>query len=117
MAVSVRMNPLLEKELEQAARRLGVTKSQFIIDAVQRALGRNNPYELLLQVQREHEPHPADASDAAPADDAAESTGERLRQRLRRQHEQQARDWLAYQQARKKGVPWTPDDESDAARG
>ena len=40
MAVSVRMSPLLEKELELAAQRQGVTKSQFIIDAVERALGR-----------------------------------------------------------------------------
>ena len=51
MAVSVRMDPLLEKELELAAKRKGVTKSQFIVDAVERALGRKDPYQLLLQVQ------------------------------------------------------------------
>ena len=33
MAVSVRMDPLLEIELQQAADRQGVTKSQFIIAA------------------------------------------------------------------------------------
>ena len=53
MAISVRIDPILEKELELAAKRQGVTKSQFVIDAVQRALGRKNPYELLLQVQAE----------------------------------------------------------------
>ncbi|MFD2376434.1 hypothetical protein ACFSTJ_01845 [Ottowia pentelensis] len=53
MAVSVRMDPLLEKELELAAQRKGVTKSQFITDAVERALGRKNPYDLLLQVKAE----------------------------------------------------------------
>jgi predicted DNA-binding protein len=53
MAVSVRMDPLLEMQLEQAARRLGVTKSQFIIDAVERALGRSNPYELMVQLKAE----------------------------------------------------------------
>lgn len=53
MAVSVRMDPLLEKELELAAQRKGVTKSQFIIEAVERALGRKSPYELLLKVQAE----------------------------------------------------------------
>ncbi len=53
MAVSVRMDPVLERELEAAARRMGQTKSQFIVDAVERALGRKNPYELLLQVQEE----------------------------------------------------------------
>jgi RHH-type rel operon transcriptional repressor/antitoxin RelB len=53
MAVSVRMDPLLEKELELAARRQGVTKSQFIIDAVQRALGRKNAYELMEALKAE----------------------------------------------------------------
>lgn len=53
MAISVRIDPILEKALELAAKRQGVTKSQFVIDAVQRALGRKNPYELLLQVQAE----------------------------------------------------------------
>ena len=53
MAVSVRMDPLLEKRLELAAQRQGVTKSQFIIDAVERALGHKNPYELMLQAKAE----------------------------------------------------------------
>ena len=53
MAVSVRMNPLLEKELELAAKRRGITKSQFIIDAVERSLGRKNPHELMLALQAE----------------------------------------------------------------
>ena len=53
MAVSVRMNPELEKELELAAQSKGITKSQFIIDAVEHALGRKDPYQLLLQVRAE----------------------------------------------------------------
>ena len=53
MAVSVRMDPLLEKQLAQAALRQGVTKSQFIINAVERALGRKNPYELMLALKAE----------------------------------------------------------------
>ena len=55
MAVSVRMDPLLEKQLDQAAKRQGITKSQFIIDAVERALGRKNPYELMLALKAEEE--------------------------------------------------------------
>ena len=53
MAVSVRMDPLLERELELAAKRKGVTKSQFIVEAVERALGRADPYQLMLQVKAE----------------------------------------------------------------
>lgn len=71
MAVSVRMDPLLEKQIEQAAKRRGITKSQFIIDAVERALGRKNPYELMLalkveEAQRAYGPK-ANAVDAAVA--------------------------------------------------
>ncbi len=53
MAVSVRMEPVLEKQLELAAKRKGVTKSQFIIDAVRHALGHQDPYALFLQVRAE----------------------------------------------------------------
>ena len=58
MAVSVRMDPLMEKELELAAKRKGVTKSQFIIEAVERALGRKDPYQLLMQAKAEVEADP-----------------------------------------------------------
>jgi RHH-type rel operon transcriptional repressor/antitoxin RelB len=53
MAVSVRINPLLEKRLELAARHQGITKSQFIISALERALGDKNPYALMLQAKAE----------------------------------------------------------------
>ena len=55
MAVSVRMDPLLEKELDLAAKRMGITKSQFVIDAVERALGRKNPYDLMVAIKAEEE--------------------------------------------------------------
>lgn len=114
MAVSVRMDPLLEKELEQAARRLGQTKSQFIIDAVERALGRKNPAQLYRQVMEKVADYRV--ADPAPLDVPVQppSTGERVREKLRAQHEAQSRDWLAYQAARKKGVAWVPDDEDGA---
>jgi predicted DNA-binding protein len=53
MAVSVRLDPLMEKELEHSAKRQGITKSQFIIAALERALGRKDPYKLLLEVKAE----------------------------------------------------------------
>lgn len=115
MAVSVRMDPLLEKELEQAARRLGQTKSQFIIDAVERALGRKDPAQLYHRVMEEAAPYRL--ADPALPDAAAQprSTGDRVREKLRAQREAHGRDWVAYQDARKKGVAWVPDDE-DAAQ-
>lgn len=53
MAISVRMDPLLEQQLTLAAKRQGITKSQYIIDAVERALGRKNPFELMQRLQAE----------------------------------------------------------------
>lgn len=53
MAVSVRMSPLLERELDLAAKRQGVTKSQFIIAALEKALGRKDPYALLQRIEHE----------------------------------------------------------------
>lgn len=112
MAASVRMDPLLERELEQAARRQGVTKSQFIIAAVERALGRKDPAQLYHQVMEDAAQYRV--GEGAPDDALPPSTGERLRNKLRAQHEAHSRDWLAYQEARKKGVAWVPGDE-DAA--
>ena len=60
MAVSVRLDPLMEKELELFAKRQGITKSQFIIAALERALGRKDPYKLLLEVTAEGAKNPQD---------------------------------------------------------
>ena len=93
MAVSVRMDPLLEKELELAASRQGVTKSQFIIDAVERALGRKDPAQLYHQVMEEaaryHVGEGAADAELAPHQAA-------LRQSLRQAHAQQQDDYAAY---------------------
>lgn len=64
MAVSVRMEPLLEKRLELAAQQRGITKSQFIIDAVERALGYKDPYALMvaLKAEENRKPYRADAA-------------------------------------------------------
>ncbi|MDF1485215.1 hypothetical protein PY257_08475 [Ramlibacter sp. H39-3-26] len=53
MAVSVRMGPLMEKGLGLAAKRQGIAKSQFIIGAVERALGRKDPAVLYQGVMHE----------------------------------------------------------------
>ena len=55
MVMSVRMDPLLERELELAVKRRGITKSQFVIAAVEHALGRKNPFELMMKLQAEEE--------------------------------------------------------------
>lgn len=107
MAVSVRMDPLLERDLEAAAKRQGVTKSQFIIDAVERALGRKNPYELLLKVEREFAPLRVVEERAAKrglgAEEDAASMSARLRAKLVAEHEAAIPEWEAYH-ARKKAT-------------
>lgn len=84
MAVSVRMDPLLEIELQQAADRQGVSKSQFIIQAVERALGRKNPYELMQALQAE-EPRTKYAVAEQPYDPAASKAA--LRKKLKAKHD------------------------------
>ena len=51
MAVSVRLDPLIEAKLTQQANLLGITKSDFIKDAIERVLGLKNPAELLRAVR------------------------------------------------------------------
>ncbi len=89
MAVSVRMDPLLEGELEQAAQRQGVTKSQFIIAAVERALGRKNPYELMLALKAEEPVNAYRAGKRAAARDKpyeASAAKAALRGKLKTKH-------------------------------
>ncbi|MSQ20938.1 MAG: ribbon-helix-helix protein, CopG family [Betaproteobacteria bacterium] len=51
MAVSVRLDPILEARLTQQANLLGVTKSEFIKDALERVLGMKDPAALLREVR------------------------------------------------------------------
>ncbi len=51
MAMSVRLDPTLETRVTQESRRLGVTKSEFVKDALERVLGLKNPAELLKSVR------------------------------------------------------------------
>ncbi len=53
MALSVRLDPILESRVEQESRRLGISKSDLVKDALEARLGLKNPYELLLQVRSE----------------------------------------------------------------
>jgi len=51
MAVSVRLDPVIEAKLTQQANLLGITKSAFIKDAIERVLGLKNPVTLLREVR------------------------------------------------------------------
>jgi RHH-type rel operon transcriptional repressor/antitoxin RelB len=110
MAVSVRLEPLLEKELELAAKRLGVTKSQFIVSALERALGRQDPYALWLKLQ-------AEVQDSAPEvpQERVSPARAAIRSKLQTRHEASRADWLAFQEARKQGKAWVPPDSARPA--
>ena len=51
MAGSVRLEPVIEAKLTQQANLLGITKSDFIKDAIERVLGMKNPAALLREVR------------------------------------------------------------------
>ncbi len=99
MAVSVRMDPMLEKEMEQAAKRRGITKSQFIVEAVERALGRKNPGELYLKVMQEMASYQI-GTDTSP--DLVERSPHKqaIYEKLRAQHTQQSADYDEFIKAR-----------------
>ena len=112
MAVSVRMNPLLEMELDLAAKRQGITKSQFIIGAVERALGRKDPAALYQQVMADTVEQ--QVAEAAPTLESRPLKAA-LRAKLQSKFEAEEADWLAYQQAKQRGESWSPKDEGQPA--
>ena len=77
MTLSVRLDPDLEALLEQEARRLGVSKSEFVKDALERTLGMKNPADLLRQAR-------SGATNNEP--DLSESVSERMKSQLRAKH-------------------------------
>lgn len=78
MALSVRLDPLLESRIEQEARRLGITKSEFVKDALERVLGARNPYELLQQVR-----NAADYAAEQPTTSYSENVSDQVKAKLR----------------------------------
>jgi RHH-type rel operon transcriptional repressor/antitoxin RelB len=51
MTLTVRLDPALETKVDQEAKRLGITKSEFVKDAIERVLGLTNPAALLRAVR------------------------------------------------------------------
>ena len=112
MAVSVRLDPLMEKELEISAKQQGITKSQFIIAAIERALGRKDPYKLMLAAKAEfagYENNQHVPDENLPPIKAA------IRAKLRAKHEAQQADWVAFHEAKKRGETWMPEGKGIAA--
>lgn len=77
MALSVRLEPAVEARLEEEARRLGISKSEFVKDALERALGLKNPAELLAQVR---------SGTPMGAATTSEQVSKKIRQKLREKH-------------------------------
>lgn len=74
MALSVRLDPSVEARIDQEARRLGISKSEFVKDALERVLGLKNPAELLKQVR---------SGTPIGATDTSERVSEKVRKKLR----------------------------------
>lgn len=77
MALSVRLEPALEARIEEEAHRLGISKSEFVKDAIERVLGLKNPAELLHQVR---------SNTPLGTSDASEQVSEKVRKKLREKH-------------------------------
>jgi hypothetical protein len=51
MVLSVRLDPVLEARVEEESKRLGISKSDLVKDALELRLGLKNPYDLLRRVR------------------------------------------------------------------
>lgn len=51
MTLSVRLDPMLAARVEEKSKRLGISKSDLVKDALELRLGLKNPYKLLLQAR------------------------------------------------------------------
>lgn len=74
MALSVRLDPVLAARVEEETKRLGISKSDLVKDALELRLGLKNPYDLLRQAR-------SGTPMGNPA--ASESTGAALKAGLR----------------------------------
>lgn len=101
MLYSVQLEPLREIELEQAARRLGLSLSQFIVSAVERALAQAKQDGLPLEPSR-HGDVLTESMERLSATKLA------IRSKLKAQRAANQDDWLAYQDAKKQGRQWVP---------
>ena len=77
MALSVRLKPEVEARIEQEARRLGITKSEFVKDALERVLGLKNPSEVLKQIR---------SGTPLGSVDTSEDVSQKVRSKLREKH-------------------------------
>jgi hypothetical protein len=77
MTLSVQIDPLLETRVEEEARRLGVSPSDFVQDALERALGMKSPADIYRRV----------CSFTPMGDpDASEHVADKVKARLRANH-------------------------------
>lgn len=107
MLHTVQLEPLLEIELEQAARRLGVSLSQFIVSAVAQALLQAKQDGLPLEPIRHEEVLPGSM-------ESPSATKLAILSKLEAQRAANQDDWLAYQAAKKQGRQWVPTDPHQA---
>jgi len=77
MTFSVRLEPAIEARIEQEAKRLGISKSEFVKDAIERVLGLKSPAELLRQVRSET---------PAGATDTSEQVSKKVKRKLHEKH-------------------------------
>jgi RHH-type rel operon transcriptional repressor/antitoxin RelB len=92
------MDPLLEQELQLAARRQGITKSQFIIAAVEQALGKRDSQALIYQVREEMARYKV----ARPS--SQDEPPSALQEKLRADHAEHQAQYAALLKARKPGA-------------
>ena len=76
MTLTVRLDPALETKVDQEAKRLGITRSEVVKDALERVLGLKDP-AALLEVVRSRSP----MGDPLASEDVSARMKARLREK------------------------------------
>jgi len=81
MAATIDLDPVLDKLVEQEAKRQGISKSEFVSKALEQILCPKSPLEIYRQV---FNPSPEDFQ--GPTTHLSENTGQRVKDLLREKH-------------------------------
>jgi RHH-type rel operon transcriptional repressor/antitoxin RelB len=84
VTISLRINDLLEKQISLAAKSQGITRTQFLINAAEMALGKRQPYALIQTLKAQEAQASYEAKQETPYD--TEAAREAIVNKLKAKH-------------------------------
>lgn len=85
MALSLRLDAVMEKRIEEEARRRGISKTDVVKDALERVLGCKNPAEIYREIMTRRELRKTDP--AGPPTENSVDSGKKFAALLRAKYQ------------------------------